>query len=304
MINLDELDSQLLKKRLSQILPTITNSAGKNLISIILFGSCSSNEFFGEPNDIDLCVLVRVFNPFLESKLKTLLKNFPFDIGICVFPINYFNQTNTMMLSDIKSAGKVIYGDPSVVTKENLTQPQLYESVRVFLNYSIVKMDSAISREILESQALNKKQIEKINFCCMKAYEGIGAALLIQKRKYLPGYRAKADRISKIYEEEYPGLFKCLPDLPSKLNSAIRLRLYGEQTFGVEGKDLWFATRESVRLAFSFIMNAYFGKEETEIINNVQRLNRLRHSHLASILYAYRLLTNIQKISSCANVFG
>ena len=291
-----ELNNQFLKDSLSKILPSITNTAGKNLISVILFGSCSNNEFSGEPNDIDLCVLVRVFNPFLESRLKAALKNFPFDIGICVFPINYFRRTNTMMISDIKIAGKVIYGDQSVVTKGNTTQPQPYDAVRVFLNYGAVKMDSAISEEILKSTSLDKKQIAKISYCCMKAYEGIGAALLIQKRKYVSGYRARADRICQTYEEEFPELSERLPNFPSKLKSALKLRLRGEQAFGEEGKDLWFATRESVRVALPFIMGGYFGKNKNGIIDDIQRLNRLRHSYVSSILYSYRLFARSRRL--------
>jgi predicted nucleotidyltransferase len=281
---------------LSKVVRSVLGSFPWNIKAIVVFGSMASGENLKEARDVDLYVIEHVYDPFLELRVKKALKNPPVNVGICHHPLWHFNRLRTILAFDVRNAGQVIYGDRGILKKTNPKHIHKYEAVKVFFNYGIVKLNSCISKKVLEAKKISEEQAGDIVYGSMKAFEGICTALLILRNKYKLGYKARANLLSKIYRRDYPILYSQMPELPDQITFATELRL-GHRKFEGDYKQLWFRTKKYVEHVLPFVIHEYFRKNKSTRIAGILELDELPRSITTSLLYAYRLFIRYRKIA-------
>lgn len=287
-----------INQAISKVMHIIINHFQWNIKAIILFGSYATGENTEETKDIDLCVIERFYNPFIDVFLNNVINDSFFKISICHYPINNFNKLDTLLAYDVSNTGRIIYGHKEVLRKHNKIHK--YEAIKVLFNYGVVKLNSCVSENILSNNVINKNQDKKIVYGCMKAFEGICIALLILRNNYTHGYKARAELLSETYQN-YGDLYRQIADLPEKISFFAKVRLGGNVYIG-NPINLWFQTKKYIESIMPFIIHNYFKDNETDVINNVLKLNRLQRNFIPSLMYMYRLFIKNRNIAPLTSI--
>lgn len=281
---------------LSTVVKSVLGPFPWNIKAIVVFGSMACGENLKQAKDVDLCVIEHVYDPFLELRVNNALKKSSVKVGICHYPLWYFNRLGTMLAFDVRNAGQVIYGDRDILKKTDPKRIHKYEAVKILFNYGVLKLNSCISKKVLETNRVSEEQARDIVYGCMKAFEGICAALLILRNKYKLGYKARADLFSKIYKRDYQILYNQMPELPDQVMFATELRL-GHRKFEGDSKQLWFRTKKYVEYLLPFVIDEHFRKKKSTRIASILELNGLPRSITTSLMYAYRFFMRYRKIA-------
>lgn len=280
---------------LSTVVRCILDHASWNIQAIVVFGSTASGENCGKAKDIDLCVIDHLYDPFLDFRVKKVLSTASVKIAISHYPLWHFRKLRNILAFDVKNAGTVIYGDIDTLENADSRQIHQYEAVNIFFNYCVVKLNSCISSRVLIAGKVSEREGQEIVSGCMKAFEGICAALLILRNEYRAGYCARAKLFSGVYKRDYPTLHNQLQELGEWIMFAAGLRV-GSQKFEGDPKQLWFQTRKCVRTVLPTVVNEYFHEAKTEIAS-ILDLYRLPRDFRSSLMYMSRLFIRYRKIA-------
>lgn len=280
---------------LSTVVRRILDHASWNIKAIVVFGSTASGENCNEVKDVDICVIDHLYDPFLDFRVEKALRNASVKVAISHYPLWHFRKLRNILAFDVRNAGKVIFGDIGAIENAYPGQIHQYEAINIFFNYCIVKMNSCISSSVLIAEKVSERECQDIVSGCMKAFEGICAALLILRKKYRLGYCARAKLFSEIYKRDYPMLHNRLQELGEWIMFAAGLRM-GSQKFEGDPKQLWFRTREYVKAVLPTVVNEYFHEAGTEIAA-ILDLYRLPRNFTSSFMYMTRLFIRHRKIA-------
>jgi len=280
----------------SRLVKKILGKAHWNIKSIIIYGSAATGEHASIPNDIDVIVVSKIYDPLLFQRIAPAINLSKFEIEVDQISLNDFLLLKTRQLADVKNSGVVIYGDKSILFGTRTDDIYYYEGIKSLFNFGVMKPLSAVSKNVLTSDKLSSERTNLILNSCVKAYEGICACLLILRKQYKLGYGARAHYFSETYEEEFPSLYKEIDNLGKKVELAYDLRINKRHYYG-NVIDFWFDTRRDVGTVIPFAMAEFFGRATVSpLLSSVFLLNSLPHDFLSSLMYTVRLLSGKMKV--------
>lgn len=288
-------EDRLVEECLQKLIEKILGKFRWNTKAIFVYGSAATGEYTSFPQDIDLLVVSRLYDPLLPDRIRSVLQKAPVKMEVDQISLTDFNTLKTMQLVDVKNSGLLIYGDKSIQVASKTHNVYLYEGIKVLFNFGIIRLLRVMPKSLLKSSEPSSGQKRLIISGCVKAYEGICSCLLILKNKYRVGYGARADYFSQVYKKEYPSLYKKIQHLSQKIEFAYVLR---KDNFRYDGNpiDLWFDTRKDMESVVSYAIAGFFGETEASLTRSILSLNAFPHDILSSLIYAFRLFTGEKKI--------
>lgn len=182
-----------------------------------------------------------------------------FYIDLKAFPINYFRHLPPMMrYYDLKNASTVIAGRKDILgemVNYRLEDLPIAEGLRLLLN----RMSHLI--QFPPIYADKKRSHQLLVFHVVKAYLACAAALLQLSGKYQPSYKRNMEILEQTFADDFPGLYKKIPDLPAKVREFTEFRMQPDFSL-YDGRDfnIWHEAKTNIGLVSQYFLSKYTNK--------------------------------------------
>ncbi len=194
-------------------------------------------------NDMDIFIISN--KPIPESVLNKTSNKISSRIGLEKTGVDFYNferekYSNTFYLDlksltihdlkhvppiiryyELKESGMILYGEDvrKIMPKHKLF---LAEGFRSIID-RMAMLGEYFSMDYLNKISVNEKR-GLMYLACNKAYHSCCAGLLFLNGKFTSGYEKRSKILSECYEKDFPELAKRIPDLPKKVEEAVKFK--------------------------------------------------------------------------------
>jgi predicted nucleotidyltransferase len=210
---------------ISNLVELLVDRFGKELVAISLAGAIANGEetwINGKlASDIDLMVITKRNNPFLEKRIadftNILISDPDYEIAVGCIPLKNLKKLKDLESFECKSSGKVLWGDKRLFDNVPIRRPEeipKWEGIRLLLNRAC---------ELLRA---SRGETDKI-YAIVKTYLAIGAAYLIFAGRYRCSYKERLCQIRNQCDLNFVRNFKQKYEQCSmfKLNQRTELKI-------------------------------------------------------------------------------
>ncbi len=172
---------------------------------------------------------------------------------------------------ELRNATNIIYGEDvrNLIPDYSKEEIPIGEGIRVLLN----RMTHLV--EYFSTEKTHNDLV--LSFFCTKAYIDSCTALSFLSNRYSPSYKKRMEEFYKNYKNDFPELYKRLPDLHEKIKKYTLWKLNFKGTPEKDPLKLWFQTRkdfiEVVKYFFSEVLNKKIQTIE-DLSNAIINLNK------------------------------
>ncbi|MBS3171236.1 hypothetical protein J4449_01345 [Candidatus Woesearchaeota archaeon] len=300
------------------------NKEIKNVKSMIVYGGFGrgegsvkkTNNKYYPANDFDVYVITekKVDGELLDNIARNVAKRLgskgiefnKFDKNWS-FEDNFYLDLKCLTLDELKklvpmiryyelrNSSNIFYGEEvrNLIPDYKLNDIPLGEGFRVLLN-RMTHLIEYFSTEGKYNDAV-------LSFFCAKAYIDSCTALLLLNKKYSPFYKKRMEEFYECYENDFPDLYKKLPDLHEKVK---KYTLWKLNYNGLPEKDVikfWMQTRKDFLEVVKYFMSEFTNKEIKNIGDLSDAIINLGKEHY--LPYSRHFLKNSFNINSRALAF-
>lgn len=263
-----------------------------NIISIVAYGTMITGEGAPPFSDLELYAITRFYDPTLARRLENALNRPKPPVMINVGQLHYslLRKWKSIQANDIKSSGKVIYGDPAVLNAISVSPSQIprYDSIKILLNLGVDKLNAVMSPDVLNDQHIPESQKGKFSFNCVKANITICRALLNFIGEYNSSLTEGADFFKSSYKDSFPTLHRTNPQLADDVSLATNIRLSFNYDQIRDPFGYWLRTQKNVKDTLIFLLQNYFIEKTNNELQLILLLEKFPHKLGSNIVYLLR----------------
>ena len=275
-----EIDEYLQKNYFDKIIKSFVKDC--NPISILLFGGFGKGEgslqfLNGKPipfNDFDFYVVTK--EKLSDEELNKISMNASKEIGMGGLEIAYFpdkgydtnkyfhvdvrclplNKMNKLMniqrYYELKYGSQIIYGEDIISKIKEIKKEDLPESD------GLRNLFNKLHTMLLGLREYYNEDQRKIRiFWSYKCYMSICESLLILNKEFAPTAKERSEIFSKIYKNNFPYLYKEIPDLAEKVKKATDFKI--KPNFNEDPEKLWKSALKDIIKVFEFYIREISG---------------------------------------------
>ena len=144
---------------------------------------------------------------------------------------------------ELKHVGKVLYGEKVLTMIPNYTVQDIpsMDGIRLLFN-RMGNLITYFSPKCIREGVFDNRDF--LVYSCHKCIIACGAALLLLSEKLRYSDMENMKVLTEIYENDFPDLYRILPDLPERVQSSTNFLLIPDFTKVKDPVQLWFMTRE------------------------------------------------------------
>lgn len=182
---------------------------------------------------------------------------------------------------ELKNAGQTIYGKSylDLIPDYQVQDLPPAEGFRLLLN-RMALLNLYFSMDFTK-RPMTKNERYGLVFLTSKAYLGCCEALLQLSGKFVPYYLKRSEILKGTYAEDFPRLYKTLPNLPKKVEEAVNYRLKADFNKSVDPFVFWTEAKEYIWEVTCYFVKNYFDKE----INSFEDLSDFIYSNFWRYYY-------------------
>ena len=290
--NLGREESEEIRQILFHTLDSLTLTDRMNIIAVVAYGTMITGEGAPPFSDLELYAITRFYDPTLARRLENVLNRGkpPVMINAGQLHFSLLRRWKSIQACDIKSSGKVIYGDLNILNSINVLPGQIpkYDSIKILLNLGVDKLNAVMSSDILNSQYIPDSQKGKFSFNCVKANITICRALLNFIGEYHSSLIEGANAFKNSYEGSFPTLHRSNPQLAEDVFMATNIRLSFNYDQIRDPISYWFRTQRNVKGALIFLLQNYFLEKTNNELGLILLLEKFPHRLASNIVYLLR----------------
>ena len=164
---------------------------------------------------------------------------------------------------ELRNASNVVYGEDvrNLIPDYKISEIPLSEGVRILLN----RMTHLVEYFSLEG----KHNDLVLSFFCAKAYIDSCTSLSLLSGRYSPSYKKRMEDFYTNYKNDFPELYKKLPDLHEKVKKYTLWKLSYNEIPEKDAIKFWLQTRKDFLDVVKYFFSVFLNKE----INSVQELS-------------------------------
>mgnify|MGYP001576430962 CR=1 FL=1 len=275
-----EIDEYLQKNYFDKIIKSFVKDC--NPISILLFGGFGKGEgslqfLNGKPipfNDFDFYVVTK--EKLSDEELNKISMNASKEIGMGGLEIAYFpdkgydtnkyfhvdvrclplNKMNKLMniqrYYELKYGSQIIYGEDIISKIKEIKKEDLPESD------GLRNLFNKLHTMLLGLREYYNEDQRKIRiFWSYKCYMSICESLLILNKEFAPTAKERSEIFCRIYKNNFPYLYKEIPDLTDKVKKATDFKI--KPNFNEDPEKLWKSALKDIIKVFEFYIREISG---------------------------------------------
>jgi len=287
------------------------NKLKDNLVSLLLVGGLARGEGSVEVtreriipiNDYDIYAITKkpvnekTLNEISISATKKFGLKTSFSFVISDHKMNFYVDLRNLTLSslrkvepmvkyyEIKHSGRVVYGEDvrKMIPDYNLKDIPPQEGMRFLFNRMSLLIECFKPRYLYNEYSYEEKKA--VVYYIIKNYLTIAEALLLLSKKFVPSYRKRAIILKKTYKNDFPELYKEIPDLADKIMKYTALKL--KPSFELDIKT-WFEARDDVFKVTKYYLKRAFNFSEDDALKFPNKFKRkIRKIFLINYLKYY-----------------
>lgn len=291
--NLSEKQKSTVSLLLRAIVRWVVHCSSWNIHSIILLGSLPSGWGYFPLGDLDIMVVTRVYDPMMPYRVRRALRAVvaPCKVEVSQWPRSVFLASRSVSVYDLRSTGRVIYGDKEVLRAASQWQAiPKYEALRYLFNIAVVNLVSSLARGFVGNAGDASYLPAETVYCCNKAYLAICAALLIFEGEYRIGYENRARVFESLYRTRYDRLRAEIPHLAARVAAATAFKLEESAPSSFDLPSLNQALTD-ICTVMKYCINRYFGTSYQDSLILLRLLKKLP-PNLVNRLYYFQRYTS------------
>lgn len=157
---------------------------------------------------------------------------------------------------ELKNASNIFYGSEvrNLIPDYKIEDIPLGEGFRILFN----RMTHLV--EYFSTEGKHNDVV--LSFFCVKAYIDSCTSLLLLNKKYSSSYKKRMEDFYECYKNDFPELYKKLPDLHEKVKKYTLWKLnYNGKTPEKDVKKFWFQTRKDFLEVVKFYISRFTNKK-------------------------------------------
>ncbi|MEW6063431.1 MAG: hypothetical protein AB1571_03645 [Nanoarchaeota archaeon] len=286
-----------INKHIKIIVKEVKKELKDNLISLVLAGGLARGEGSIEVikeriipiNDYDVYAITKkpvsseILNKISINATKRFGFKSNFSFTISDHRMNFYVDLRNLTINslkkvepmvkyyEIKHSGKIIYGKDvrSLIPDYKLKNIPLQEGMRFLFNRMSLLIECFKPRFPYNEYSYEEKKA--VIYYIIKNYLTIAEALLLLSKKFVPSYKKRAVIFKKTYKNDFPELYKEIPDLADKIIKYTELKL--RPNFELDIKT-WFTARDDMFKVTRYYLKKAFQFSENDILKFPKKFKR------------------------------